>query len=319
MKAIQHLQLRSNCLYLGGGEDHAEKLSGGFYDHTFIPEYAGGYSRHKYFAITYIIKGYGIFKDHLSRSFNYREGDLVLRHADTPFYMSKHFRADGWLEFSAALPQSLSDALLAAGVLRKNLTFLSPGISPALLGAAEAYTDSLFCINKSTGAARAYAAILNFFDELAGSTTPGVFSGNRKEMQRLERIKQLLDDVSDTTPLPQLARSIGMGYENFRKSFRRWTGLSPQDYRIQRRLNQADALLLHTRLSIKEIAERLGYSDITAFSRQYRKFRRVPPSSKRDLLPPAAGRALPPGTPPLDTDAGYGFEPAARPKAPGQE
>ena len=138
-------------------------------------------------------------------------------------------------------------------------------------------------------------------------------------MQRLERIKQLLDDVSDTTPLPQLARSIGMGYENFRKSFRRWTGLSPQDYRIQRRLNQADALLLHTRLSIKEIAERLGYSDITAFSRQYRKFRRVPPSSKRDLLPPAAGSALPPGTPPLDTDAGYGFEPAARPKAPGQE
>ncbi|MEI3001349.1 MAG: AraC family ligand binding domain-containing protein [Victivallis sp.] len=120
MKAIQHLQLRSNCLYLGSGEDHAEKLSGGFYDHTFIPEYAGGYSRHKYFAITYIIKGYGIFKDHLSRSFNYREGDLVLRHADTPFYMSKHFRADGWLEFSAALPQSLSDALLAAGVLRKD-------------------------------------------------------------------------------------------------------------------------------------------------------------------------------------------------------
>lgn len=162
MKAIQHLQLRSNCLYLGSGENHAEKLSGGFYDHTFIPEYAGGYSRHKYFAITYIIKGYGIFKDHLSRSFNYREGDLVLRHADTPFYMSKHFRADGWLEFSAALPQSLSDALLAAGVLRKDLTFLSPGISPALLGAAEAYTDSLFCINKSTGAARAYAAILNF-------------------------------------------------------------------------------------------------------------------------------------------------------------
>ena len=101
--------------------------------------------------------------------------------------MSKHFRADGWLEFSAALPQSLSDALLAAGVLRKDLTFLSPGISPALLGAAEAYTDSLFCINKSTGAARAYAAILNFFDELAGSTTPGVSSGNRKEMQRLER------------------------------------------------------------------------------------------------------------------------------------
>lgn len=41
MKAIQHLQLRSNCLYLGSGEDHAEKLSGGFYDHTFIPEYAG--------------------------------------------------------------------------------------------------------------------------------------------------------------------------------------------------------------------------------------------------------------------------------------
>ena len=54
MKAIHHLQLRSNCLYLGGEGNNAEKLSGGFYDHTFIPEFAGEYFRHKYFAITYI-------------------------------------------------------------------------------------------------------------------------------------------------------------------------------------------------------------------------------------------------------------------------
>lgn len=30
MKAIHHLQLRSNCLYLGGEGNNAEKLSGGF-------------------------------------------------------------------------------------------------------------------------------------------------------------------------------------------------------------------------------------------------------------------------------------------------
>lgn len=54
MKAIHHLQLRSNCLYLGGEGNNAEKLSGGFYDHTFIPEFAGEYFRHKYFAITYM-------------------------------------------------------------------------------------------------------------------------------------------------------------------------------------------------------------------------------------------------------------------------
>lgn len=297
MKAIHHLQLRSNCLYLGGEGNNAEKLSGGFYDHTFIPEFAGEYFRHKYFAITYILKGHGVFKDHCARSFDYREGDLVFRHADTPFFMSKCFREDGWLEFSAALPQSLSDALLAAGVLRKDLTFLSPGISPALLGMAEAYTDSLFCVNKNAGAAQAYAAILNFLDELARSTAPENFAGTPKEMGQLEQVRQLLDDVSDTTPLPLLARRIGMGYENFRKSFRRRFGLSPQEYRIQRRLDQADALLRHTRLSIKEIAGRLGYSDITAFSRQYRKFRRVPPSSGRDALPPAAGGAAFPGVP----------------------
>lgn len=287
MKSNFPVKLRSNCRYLGGEENHAEKLSGGFYDHKFIPECSGGYLRHKYFAITYILKGYGVFKDHCLRCFNYQEGDLVLRHADTPFFMSKHFRADGWLEFSAALPQSLSDALLAAGILQKNLTFLSPGITPALLGAAEAYTDSLFCVNRITGVGRAYAAILNFFDELARSTAPSIFPENPKEMQQLEKIKQLLDDVSNTDPLPQLARQVGMGYENFRKSFRRWTGVSPQEYRIQRRLDQADALLRHTNLSIKEIAERLGYSDIVIFSRQYQKFRHVSPSAGRGAMPPA--------------------------------
>lgn len=233
--------------------------------------------------------------------------------------MSKHFRADGWLEFSAALPQSLSDALLAAGVLSKDLTFLSPGISPALLGAAEAYTDSLFCINKSTGAARAYAAILNFFDELAGSTTPGVFSGNRKEMQRLERIKQLLDDVSDTTPLPQLARRPAWATKTSGNpsvagpgSLRRITAFSGDSTRPMRCCCTPGS---QSRRSPNGSATPTSPHSPgnTGNSAAF------PPSSKRDLLPPAAGRALPPGTPPLDTDAGYGFEPAARPKAPGKE
>jgi len=77
-------------------------------------------------------------------------------------------------------------------------------------------------------------------------------------------------------PLETIARKVGLSYAVFRREFRRLTGQSPGHYRIQRRLEEARGLL--AMMSVKEVAEVLGYPDPYTFSDQYKRFMGVPPS-----------------------------------------
>jgi AraC-like DNA-binding protein len=77
--------------------------------------------------------------------------------------------------------------------------------------------------------------------------------------------------------LQPLLDAHGISYERFRKIFREQTGLSPNDYRIRRRMDLARAMLVQQRSSIKQIAYTLGYPDPFSFSRQFKQVVGVPP------------------------------------------
>lgn len=70
----------------------------------------------------------------------------------------------------------------------------------------------------------------------------------------------------------RLARSTNMSLTTLRRRFRAATGQSLHDYRLEQRVGRARGLLGDTDLPIKVIAERLGYSDVSYFSRQFRQF-----------------------------------------------
>ncbi len=60
-----------------------------------------------------------------------------------------------------------------------------------------------------------------------------------------------------------------MGYDRFRKTFREVVGLSPGEYRIRRRIQEASRLL-RSGTPVGEVAHRLGYADQFAFSKQFK-------------------------------------------------
>jgi len=92
-----------------------------------------------------------------------------------------------------------------------------------------------------------------------------------EEIRLAEARRQLSADLDDRFPLADLASRLGCGYSKFRKDFRAQTGLSPGEYRIRRRIERARELLNNGTFSVKEIAFRLGYPDVQAFSRQFRR------------------------------------------------
>lgn len=83
-----------------------------------------------------------------------------------------------------------------------------------------------------------------------------------------EACRYLSSEFDSALSLEEISVKIGMSYENFRKQFRKYTGLSPAQYRIEQRMKHARLMLL-SGISIKETAFLTGYSDTYSFTKQF--------------------------------------------------
>lgn len=69
----------------------------------------------------------------------------------------------------------------------------------------------------------------------------------------------------------EIAQSIFRSNDYANKLFKRFYDNTPYAYYIEAKISHAKALLLHTSLSISQVAERLGYKNDQYFSKQFRK------------------------------------------------
>ena len=77
------------------------------------------------------------------------------------------------------------------------------------------------------------------------------------------------------------AKDLGMSESWFIRRFKERTGMTPQRYLTEIRLNQAKELLSSSSLNIGEIAELSGYENALYFSRIFRKYTGLSPSGYR--------------------------------------
>jgi len=102
----------------------------------------------------------------------------------------------------------------------------------------------------------------------------------------------------DPFSLEELARRCHTSESTLLRGFRRETGATPAAYLRERRLQEAHLLLQGGRWSVGEIARRVGYTNLAAFTAAFGRRFGVPPSEARATR--VASELLPPhGQPPL--------------------
>jgi AraC-like DNA-binding protein len=102
----------------------------------------------------------------------------------------------------------------------------------------------------------------------------------------IERACRLLTDIGwINSPGRETAKKMGIGYETFRKKFKYVMKLSPKQYMSKQKFDKAATMLAGNR-SIKEVADEMCYSEIPAFSRQFKKHFAMSPSEYRKTARP---------------------------------
>jgi AraC-like DNA-binding protein len=96
-------------------------------------------------------------------------------------------------------------------------------------------------------------------------------------------VTMLRRDIGRPHRLEELATAAGMSVTHYSALFRRHTGFAPIDFLIRLRVQQACRLLDTTKLSVTEIASRVGYEDAYYFTRSFRRVMSCAPRRYREV------------------------------------
>lgn len=233
-----------------------------------------------YYSCFLLLSGYGFYYTKDNVKIPIHAGDFVQRIPGEPH--STEIIPDGnWLEFFISLGRSTYENLKSLGLL--------PTDSPVNRihyddNTIQMYSMLLKQLKDASDAQlpyislRAQEVILFTLDHIQKT-----ISGNSNKKSMEEACYLLSSELNVSISLKDVAASINMSYENFRKQFTKYMGISPVKYRMEQRMKHAKLMLL-SGVSIKETALLTGYNDTYSFSKQFKLSVGMPPGQFRHSL-----------------------------------
>ena len=172
-----------------------------------------------------------------------------------------------WIEFQGLVPNALSGAgLLGEGMVLRTGAGVA-GLWEAMDAVLQRVRSALPGVDPSLTALAMEA--LAAWNRLSKPKRPSA-----DVSQALSAAVQILNqEYRGTVDLEALARSVGMSYSVFRRTFRKYTGFAPWGYVQHMRLAHARHCLATSGESLTDLADKLGFSSpfhlSTAFHKEF--------------------------------------------------
>jgi AraC-like DNA-binding protein len=101
-------------------------------------------------------------------------------------------------------------------------------------------------------------------------------------LQRLEAAKDYIDErFLEIAEIREVAEHCAMSEYHFYRRFKEVYNQTPNQYLTEKKLLFAKELLLQKKLTVTEVANACNYPDVFTFSKAFKKFFGITPSSLR--------------------------------------
>jgi AraC family transcriptional regulator, arabinose operon regulatory protein len=228
----------------------------------------------KYYCCSLLIKGRGVLVDSEGKEYALAPNVVFQRFPGHSYSLIPKV-SDEWYEFCISIGKNVYEALSSLNLLYTAYPVFPIRMMPYL----EQWMPVLLNQLKSTDAQELAEVLFNTQKFLINLHKEGVRSYDSDVSQVIAASRQLLSkqQYKETLNLKEIAASFNMSYEKYRKLFKEEVGVSPLQFHLQCKFQVAQRLLTEG-LSIKAVADEMGYQDPFIFSRQFKKYMGVPPS-----------------------------------------
>lgn len=235
-----------------------------------------------------LLDGTGEYTDELGNHFHLYPGAWIQRLPNIKHTITIEDTND-WLEFFVCFGESTYRTLLALDLL-SDTPVLYPGLSNDLPQKCLSLLK-YFEAAQNTDILPLYFLIQNFATEIYFLDKRRNLS--KRNQQHMELASRYLCDISHLHTPTEVAEMVNIPYENFRKKFKIYYGLSPSAFQMRFRINYAKKCLLETHQKINEIGEICGFADAFCFSKAFKKQCGISPQEFRKLYAFATSNFLP--------------------------
>nr|WP_092071504.1 AraC family transcriptional regulator [Dendrosporobacter quercicolus]NSL49337.1 AraC family transcriptional regulator [Dendrosporobacter quercicolus DSM 1736]SDM26975.1 AraC-type DNA-binding protein [Dendrosporobacter quercicolus] len=129
----------------------------------------------------------------------------------------------------------------------------------------------------------AISILLLVYEQILKQQKCGQMEHEQKNENLVRKITEFIDGhYKEPIKLSTISCALHISSSLLSHVFKQETGLSPIQYVIQRRIGEAQSLLMETHLSIREIEESLGFGSSVHFSAMFKKYVGISPKDYRN-------------------------------------
>jgi len=228
------------------------------------------------FSFVYLTQGTGTFQVKGSRPLSVTAGDVLLIRPGLWHDYAPHLET-GWKEYWVMFNGNQAETLVSQVDLPRRAPLVHYGEDKAL---HHLFTQMLDVAAEAppcsdiihTGLILQMAALIQSQIQLRRE------QGDREE-SFIRQAKQRMATIGEQPlNMKALAHGLGVSYPHFRRVFKQSTGLPPQQYLLNLRVNHAKQLMEDSDMKLSDVARRVGFEDPYYFSRLFKHKTGISPS-----------------------------------------
>lgn len=236
------------------------------------------------YALLYITHGSGSYSSKQKQGIPLKAGNILLLF---PNEWHSYCPDDsiGWDEYWICFKGSTMDEWVKNDFFSKKQHLYSVGVNLEII---QLYKHAIaVAIKQPLGFQHVLAGIVELILASMNTLDKSLTGEYQRMGNQINRAKMLIYERFQTeVNMQAIANECCMSYSYFRHLFKKHTGLSPNQYLQELRMQKSKELLASTDLSCQEIAYRIGYDNPIYFSVLFKKMTHLSPSEYRRLYRP---------------------------------